>query len=348
MSPRAAPPNSRTAPGSAGRKLTAQPEPDHSGAPGAAGQSATHHSSAPHSQQDSANPLPVPSGSPNADATKASPPQVSVLIPAHNEADYIADCLCSLFGSELPEGLRAEALVLANGCTDATVQIAGALTVPPAWHLKVLTLAEGNKIKALNEGDAQARGDVLIYLDADVTLEPALLGQIAAALGGPTARYASGTPQLSPAKSALSRAYGRFWMRLPFVQNGTPGFGLFAMSRAGRARWQDWPDIIADDTFARLNFAPAERVTLPARYSWPLIEGMRNLIRVRRRQNAGVAELIETHPNLQANDDKTPLSPVQLVALLAQDPIGFAAYAMITVAVQSPLYRSAQRWERGR
>ena len=275
-------------------------------------------------------------------------PQVSVLIPAHNEASYITACLSALFASQLPEAMQGEVLVLANGCTDATASLAAAQAAPSQWHLRVLQQPEGNKLKALNAGDAEAQGAVLIYLDADVTVEPDLIGQIVTALDGPAARYASGTPGLSPAHSALTRAYGRFWMRLPFVQNGTPGFGLFAMNRAGRRRWQGWPDIIADDTFARLSFAPDERIKLPARYSWPMVEGFRNLTRVRRRQNAGVAELSKTFPELLNNDDKPSLSLAQLFSLLRQDPIGFAAYALVSLAVKSPLFRSGQRWTRGR
>jgi len=290
--------------------------------------------------------------------TATTQPQVSVLIPAHNEASYIADCLAALFASALPAGMQGEVLILANGCTDATARIAAAQAAAPQWTLRVIELPEGNKLKALNAGDAEARGAVLVYLDADVIVDPALIGQITTALGDaqilPQAQtqaqpsYASGTPVIAPAQSALTRAYGRFWMRLPFVQTGTPGFGLFAMNRAGRARWQDWPDIIADDTFARLSFTEHERIKLPARYSWPMVEGLRNLTRVRRRQNAGVAELNEKYPQLLANDDKTPLPAGQLFKLLLQDPIGFAAYALVSLAVKSPLFRSRQRWTRGR
>ncbi|MEP2718647.1 glycosyltransferase [Pseudophaeobacter sp.] len=283
------------------------------------------------------------------DPDRAQAPLVSVLIPAHNEADYIETCLAALFASDpLPAGIQGEVLVLTNGCTDDTARIAAAMPVPPGWHCSVLDLPEGNKLKALNAGDAVARGAVLIYLDADVLVAPDLIDQITSALSCSEPRYASGTPHLAPAQSALTRAYGRFWMQLPFVQNGTPGFGLFAMNRTGRARWQKWPDIIADDMFARLSFAPTERVKLPASYSWPMVEGFRNLTRVRRRQNAGVTELAKSYPELLVNEDKTPLGPKHLLRLLIQDPVGFASYALVSLAVKSSLFRSAQRWTRGR
>lgn len=284
----------------------------------------------------------------------ATAPQVSILIPAHNEAAYIASCLQAVFASDpLPEGQQGEVLLLANGCNDATVAnaraaFAAARAEAPHWHLTVLDLPEGGKLKALNAGDAVARGRVLIYLDADVTVDPALIGQLTRALSTDQPRYASGTPQIAPAQSALTRAYGRFWTRLPFVQQGVPGFGLFAMNRAGRRRWQDWPDIIADDSFARLSFSPSERIKLPGKYHWPLVEGFRNLTRVRRRQNAGVAELAETHPKLLENDDKANPNWRETLHLFGQDPSGFAAYALVTLAVKTPLFRSTQRWTRGR
>lgn len=282
--------------------------------------------------------------------TRASvQPRVSILIPAHNEADYIGDCLAALFASDpLPDSDHVEVLVLANGCTDDTAAIARQQPAPTGWEIKILEQPQGGKVSALTAGDAQASGNVLIYLDADVLVEPDLVSQIVQALSVPQPRYASGTPEIAPAASLISRTYGRFWTQLPFVRDGVPGFGLFAMNRAGRNRWQDWPDIIADDTFARLSFTPAERVKVSARYSWPLVEGFRNLVRVRRRQDSGVTELAMRFPSLFANDDKQPVPFARLIGLVASAPLGFVIYALVALAVKSPLFRSQQRWTRGR
>lgn len=279
----------------------------------------------------------------------ASTPLVSVLIPAHNEAEYIQSCLAALCASDpLPQGGAVEILVLANGCSDETAALARAHPLPANWEMQVLELPQGGKLGALNAGDAAAQGAVRIYLDADVLVEPALLGQLVTALDGAAPRYASGTPRIAPAQSALTRAYGRFWTGLPFVREGVPGFGLFAMNQAGRARWQDWPDIVADDLFARLSFTPEERVKLPATYSWPMVEGFRNLVRVRRRQNAGVTELATRFPQLMQNEDKPALPLSRLLRMLLRDPVGFASYALVSLAVKLPIFRSRERWTRGR
>ncbi|MBY6058108.1 glycosyltransferase family 2 protein [Leisingera daeponensis] len=276
-------------------------------------------------------------------------PRVSVLIPAHDEAEYIESCLQAVFASDpLPAGLAGEVLVLANGCSDATAALARAVPYPDGWQLQVMELPEGGKLGALNAGDAAARGNILIYLDADVLVSPALIPQIAETLAEDTPLYASGRPQVAPARSALTRAYARLWMRLPFFTSGVPGFGVFAMTRAGRQRWSQWPDIIADDIFARLNFAPEERVQVPAGYSWPMVEGFRNLVRVRRRQNAGVAEITARYPELERNEDKGQPGTGTVLRLLLNDPAGFLTYAGVALAVKTPMFASRTRWTRGR
>ncbi|MCB4457440.1 glycosyltransferase family 2 protein [Leisingera sp. McT4-56] len=276
-------------------------------------------------------------------------PQVSVLIPAHNEADYIEGCLQAVFASDpLSAGMTAEVLVLANGCTDATAELARAALPPAGWDLQVLELPEGGKLGALNAGDTAARGDILIYLDADVRVSPELIPQLAAALSLDAPLYASGRPQVAPALSAVTRAYARLWVRLPFFSSGVPGFGIFAMTRAGRQRWGEWPDIIADDIFARLNFAPQERVQVAAPYSWPMVEGFRNLVKVRRRQNAGVAEVAARYPELLRNEDTPRARGGTALRLLLRDPAALLTYGAVALAVKTPLFASRTRWTRGR
>ena len=49
--------------------------------------------------------------------------KTSVLIPAHNEAAYLPACLEALLGSDPVEG-PVEVVVIANGCSDQTAEIA--------------------------------------------------------------------------------------------------------------------------------------------------------------------------------------------------------------------------------
>lgn len=144
----------------------------------------------------------------------------------------------------------------------------------------------------------------------------------------------------------MTRAYARFWQELPFAQSPAPGFGLFAVNAAGRARWGDYPKLISDDTFVRLLFRPEERVEVAGSYEWPMVEGLDALVRVRRRQDAGVQEIARLHPELIANEGKPGLSRGALLRMLARDPAGFAVYAAVSVAVRAK--RQSAEWSRGR
>lgn len=274
---------------------------------------------------------------------------LSILIPAHNEADYIGGCLDALLSSDAT-GAEVEVIVMANGCSDETVALAKERSTAfsgKGWGFEVLDLPQGGKLGALNAGDGAARFPARAYLDADVTVSPELVAQLADALDTDAPRYVSGQAVVAPALSWITRAYARFWQTLPFVTEGVPGFGLFAVNAAGRARWEAFPDIISDDTYVRLQFAPQERIKVNAQYSWPMIEGFAPLVKVRRRQNLGVAEVKEKFPALLGNNDPEPTDAPPIWLRLLRDPVGFMVYGAVAVATKLP-QRGGERWARGR
>ncbi|MBZ0129755.1 MAG: glycosyltransferase family 2 protein [Rhodobacteraceae bacterium] len=280
----------------------------------------------------------------------AGEPCISVIIPASNEQDLIGRCLEAVLTSTGFGDLPVEILVMANGCGDDTVAIAKGYTAQASalgWRLDVAELATPGKLNALNEGDARARAEIRAYLDADVVVSPPLLAEIRAALMRPDAAYASGRAIIAPTETAFARAYARFYATVPFMQTGVPGCGLFAVNAAGRARWGQFPDIISDDTFVRLSFMPAERIGVAASYTWPIVEGFGNMVRVRRRQDAGVAEIAARYPALLANDDKPRFGMAGVLKRALADPLGFAAYGAVALAVRLR-GRGANGWERGR
>ncbi len=273
-----------------------------------------------------------------------------VILPASNEEDLIGGCLDAVLGSDWTRDEPVHVIVVANGCRDATAQTARARHEAFAarnWQLTVLELAQGGKLGALNAGDALVpRDSSRLYLDADVTMSPALLMQIAGALDGAAPRYASGRVEIA-AEGWVSRAYARIWRQVPFMRHGVPGCGVFAVNAAGRARWDAFPDIISDDTYVRLSFAPQERVGVPAAYRWPIAEGFGRLVRVRRRQDAGVAEIAARFPDLLDNDDKPAFAPGERLGMALRDPIGFAVYSGVALVVKLTRHR-ATGWSRGR
>lgn len=272
---------------------------------------------------------------------------LSIVIPACNEGAYIDACLSALNASDGPAG--AQVIVAANGCTDDTVSRAlshAAAFAARGWSLSVMDLPALGKMGALDAGEAMADFPTRAYLDADVLVSPPLMAQIAAALAGEGARYASGTPVVT-AESWITRAFARFWTRLPFVAEGVPGFGLYAVNGAGRARWGTFPRIISDDTYIRVLFTPAERVKVPATYRWPLVEGFDRLVKVRRRQDQGVSELMALEPALMANEGKDAPGKGWLMRRALADPVAFGVYAAVKIAVRAG-WGAQTGWVRGR
>lgn len=83
---------------------------------------------------------------------------ISIIIPAYNEEGYIEKTLKSVREQNFKD---YELIVICNGCSDSTLRIAKKYT-PLVYHLKEMDL-----VKARNFGAEMAKGDLLIFLDAD-------------------------------------------------------------------------------------------------------------------------------------------------------------------------------------
>jgi glycosyltransferase involved in cell wall biosynthesis len=111
---------------------------------------------------------------------------ISVVIPAHNEESYLGPTL---------ETLRRqnygwfEVIVVANGCTDATAEVARG-----RCH-RLIVLSQKNLGVARNLGARMAQGELLFFLDADTTVEPMTLRRVAEDF---TRQDAAGTMQGRP------------------------------------------------------------------------------------------------------------------------------------------------------
>src|SRR5215469_16972960 len=88
---------------------------------------------------------------------------ISVIIPAHNEQDYLGRTLDALNSQDYPDW---ETIVVANGCTDRTAEMAQG-----KCH-RLVTLGQKNLGVARNLGARMATGELLVFLDADTILEP--------------------------------------------------------------------------------------------------------------------------------------------------------------------------------
>jgi len=114
---------------------------------------------------------------PDTHSPRRPAPTVSVIIPARNEASRISTLLHSLSTQSVQP---LEILVVDDESTDQTARVArghGArvLPTPPRPHNWV------GKTWACHTGAAESAGDLLLFLDADVELDPTALERVLAA-----------------------------------------------------------------------------------------------------------------------------------------------------------------------
>jgi len=106
----------------------------------------------------------------------AGPVTVTVLVPAHNEAEGIGATLTSLFEQE-PRPDRV--IVVADNCTDATVDIARAAGVEVVETIGNTRKKAGALNQVLvNLLPHQGDNDLVMVMDADTVLDPGFLGGV--------------------------------------------------------------------------------------------------------------------------------------------------------------------------
>jgi len=97
--------------------------------------------------------------------TESSSPYFSIVIPAYNEEEHISSCLQSVFNSDY-DSAQYEVIVVDNGSQDNTYDIA-----LNSERARVFQLLEGNVGAVRNYGAAKARGQILVFIDADCLMD---------------------------------------------------------------------------------------------------------------------------------------------------------------------------------
>ncbi len=179
---------------------------------------------------------------------------MSVVVPAHNEQRSLRRCLRALVE---PGANDLEVLVVCNGCSDATADVARSFG--PA--VTVLEIGEASKPLALDAGDRRAGHFPRFYVDADVEVTSATLRRLAGLMERGGYLAAATTPELSTAHcSWIVRSYYRLWSRLPQVGDSLVGGGVYGTTGPGRSRFGRFPAGVADDAYVSAQFRPEERL----------------------------------------------------------------------------------------
>jgi glycosyltransferase involved in cell wall biosynthesis len=221
---------------------------------------------------------------------------ITVIIPAHNEAAVIAHTLDRLLDG--PNAERLDVVVVCNGCSDATAEIARRRD-----GARVIELQQASKTAALNAGDALSTCFPRFYVDADVTITADDVILAAQAFkDGVHAVSPTMVPQLD-GRPWIVRAFYSTWLQLPYC-GSLIGSGVFGLDLEGRSRFDQFPPVIADDLFARLHTRPEERaIADEAIFELETPKTVSSLIKVKTRAHLGWLQLRDLQPELFANED---------------------------------------------
>ncbi|MGM9386789.1 bifunctional polysaccharide deacetylase/glycosyltransferase family 2 protein [Streptomyces antibioticus] len=139
---------------------------------------------------------------------------VSVIVPAYNEKECIANTLESLAKSTHP----IEILVVDDGSTDGTSQIArDAADRLGMTNVRVLRQENAGKPAALNHGVRSARHDIVVMMDGDTVFEPDAVHQLVQPFADPKVGAVAGNAKVGNRDTVIGA-----WQHIEYVM----GFNL--------------------------------------------------------------------------------------------------------------------------
>ncbi|MFF3767795.1 bifunctional polysaccharide deacetylase/glycosyltransferase family 2 protein [Streptomyces sp. NPDC001922] len=135
---------------------------------------------------------------------------VTVVVPAYNEKECIAHTVNSLAASTVP----IEILVVDDGSTDGTADLAEALGLP---NVRVLRQPNAGKPAALNRGISEARSDIVVMMDGDTVFEPETVRELVRPFADPSVGAVAGNAKVGNRRKAIGA-----WQHIEYVM----GFNL--------------------------------------------------------------------------------------------------------------------------
>ena len=153
-------------------------------------------------------------------------PDVSVIIAAFNEARCIEAKLDSTLSAQDYPAERIEAIVVSDGSTDATDTIVA--TYPDRRARLIRQEPRSGKSPALNRGVAAARGEILVFTDANALFAPDAIARLALPFADPDVGLVSGQG-LYAAEGGDARAAASGYVRYEAaIKEGEAALGFLA------------------------------------------------------------------------------------------------------------------------
>ncbi|PZU06611.1 glycosyltransferase [Sphingomonas sp.] len=133
---------------------------------------------------------------------------VSVLIPAFNEARVIEASVRRVLASEQ---IELEVIVIDDGSKDETSEIVRTAFADEP-RVRLLTLENGGKARALNKGLELATGEIIVALDADTQFEPLTMARLGRWFADPALGAVAGNAKVGNRINIVTR-----WQAVEYV-----------------------------------------------------------------------------------------------------------------------------------
>jgi len=140
-------------------------------------------------------------------ATNSTPPDVSVLVPAKDEADNLAEFVRLTREAMLPLPYAVELVIVNDGSHDGTAHLLDDLSAKHPFVKVVTHRAQRGIADALKSGADAARGRVLVYYPADLQYLPSDIPSLVEPILAGQADVVTGTKQGQYNKRLVSGIY---------------------------------------------------------------------------------------------------------------------------------------------
>ena len=107
---------------------------------------------------------------------------ITVIVCTYNRSENLRQTLTGAASLVLPESVAWEVLVVDNNSADQTRNVVEDFCTRYPGRFRYLLVPQPGKSHALNGGIREARGDILAFMDDDVTLDPMWLQNLTATL----------------------------------------------------------------------------------------------------------------------------------------------------------------------
>ena len=154
---------------------------------------------------------------PTSPAPPSDPPVASLVIPAYNESSRIESCIRSTarWAAERPGGRRWEIILVNDGSTDDTVDLARRFAVAEGLPLRIVEYgANRGKGAAIRAGVLESSGDPVLVSDTDLSTPLTEWSKLAERL--PTHPVAIGSRAIEQALVRKKQVFYRRWMGRTF------------------------------------------------------------------------------------------------------------------------------------